>query len=73
MATDRAFAKPVGQIKVDRPAADSARQNQSVRSDASHALPTTEFFRIRPNRVIELGGQFEIKSRNDEARPKPRF
>jgi KUP system potassium uptake protein len=25
-----------------------------------NALPATEFFRIPPNRVIELGGQIEI-------------
>jgi KUP system potassium uptake protein len=25
-----------------------------------NALPATEFFRIPPNRVIELGGQVEI-------------
>jgi KUP system potassium uptake protein len=25
-----------------------------------NALPATEFFRIPPNRVVELGGQVEI-------------
>ena len=38
----------------------SAIRRQVFEVMQRNALPATEFFRVPPNRVIELGGQVEI-------------
>jgi KUP system potassium uptake protein len=52
----------VGRLTIVSTAASRWSRIRSKLFEAMHrnALPATEFFRIPPNRVIELGGQIEI-------------
>jgi KUP system potassium uptake protein len=52
----------VGRVSIvaDAHSRMSAIRRQVFEVMHRNALPATEFFRIPPNRVIELGGQVEI-------------
>ena len=52
----------VGRITIvsDKNSHISAIRRRLFETMHRNALPATEFFRIPPNRVIELGGQVEI-------------